>query len=69
MLSDTYSETEVIRLLEKYFEGTITHNEFINYNPGRIIRNFFLGTKQDIKEDTINEFEQFISYSNKGKKK
>ena len=57
MLRDTYAEDEVIRLIEKYYGGSVTHSEFINYNPARIIKNFFFGSQKDVGKDHINEFE------------
>ena len=65
MLCDTYAEKETMRLLEKYYGGLITQHEFINYNPAKIIKNFYLGTQKGIGEDHINEFGQFINYSEK----
>ena len=47
-LADTYAEGEVQRLIEKYFDGDIESLEFINYNPQRLLNNFFFGVTNKI---------------------
>lgn len=62
MLSNATAEQEMEKLLVKYFGGSIQRVEFINYDAERIVRSFH-SPSGSLGKDHLNEFQQFIDYS------
>ena len=62
MLNDSYAEEEMKRLLTEYYGGSINKVEFINYHPDSIVASFH-SPSGNIGKDHLNEFQQFIDYS------
>lgn len=62
MLNDSYAEEEMKRLLTEYYGGSINKVEFINYHPETIVQSFH-SPSGSIGKDHLNEFQQFIDYS------
>lgn len=55
ILSETYSEREMQRLLVKYFSGKIDKFEFINFNKERIA-SYFHDNEGDLGQDHLDDF-------------
>lgn len=65
LLSETYSEREMQRLLVKYFGGKIENFEFINFNKNKIA-SYFHDNEGRLNADHLDDFDSTIKkYKNK----